>query len=313
MKTFVELQDEVLESMGDSDDQGSLRTIVKTRLQRAHQKLLTGSQWDFMLWPLQEQISVVVDQKVYNLHPEFFQPLYFYDTTEKEFLEVVPVKQTVEVGEDVGSSGLVSYPQRVQINTISNVAAQPAAAGVVTVTTTGGTESASNSVVIRGIVNSEVREETLSSATSWSTLTGSLSFSHIIGITKVGATWSRTIDVTVGATTILSLLSDQWGKQYQQVEFFQFPQATNTIYYRFYRRPRPLSRDNDVTDCPQEFDELLVIDAKLNMTGYSKLDGNETQQLKEDRKELWEQLVQTYTQSRALNSRARYVTLIPRT
>ena len=311
MKTYKQLQDEVLESMGDAQDEGTLRSLVKTHLQRVHQKVLTQDQWDFMLWPRTESFTTTINQKTYNLHPEFFQPLYFFDTVGKEYLEVVPVKQTVEVGEDI-YEGTAEVPDRIQINSIVGVQGQPTTAAVVTVTTTGGVESATNSLVVRGIVDDMVQEETLSSASSWSTISGSLAFSHIISITKVGNSWSRKITVTCDSTTVLVLLASEWAKQYQQVEFFVNPSSASAIYYRFYRKPRTLTLDNDATEVPSEFDDLLVLRAKLKMTGFSRADANEINEWRETESELMNQLRQTYQQSRALNSRPRYVTYVQR-
>jgi hypothetical protein len=310
VKTYKQIQDEVLESMGDAEDQGTLRSIAKKHIQNYHFNLLSKEQWDFMLWPKTEQITVVVDQKTYTLHPEFFQPLYFLDTTMKQYLEVVPVKQTVETGEDTQQTS--SYPDRIQINAISNVQQQPSAAAVITVTTTGGNESSGNSIIVRGIVSGEVREETLSSGSSWSTLTSSLSFEHILSITKVGSSWSRKITITSGSTTVLTLQADEYAKQFQQVEFFLAPQTSNTINYRFYRKPRPIIRDNDVSDLPEGFEELLVLHTKLRMVGFSRATPDEIGMWRETHKELLEQLRQTYQMSRALNSRPRYVTLVER-
>ena len=51
MKTFKDLQDEVLNWMADGADTGLLRDLVKSNLNRVHTRLLTSTQWNFMLWP----------------------------------------------------------------------------------------------------------------------------------------------------------------------------------------------------------------------------------------------------------------------
>ncbi len=311
MKTFKQLQNEVLATIGDQDDVNVVRDLVKTRLKDAHTTLLTEEQWDFMLYPHSSQLSVVAEQKNYNLHPQFFQPLYFWDANNKQYLEVVPPKQFVEVGEDLHGDS-INEPDRVSITTIQGIQNQPISAGVVVVTTTGGTESAANSLVVRGIVDGMEREETLSSGSAWSTLTGSLSFSHIDRVTKVGESWSRSITVTVGATTVISLLAAEFGKQFQQLEFLVTPATTNTINYRFYRKPFTLNYDNDMPDCPSEFDEILKLKTKLAMVGFSRPSPEELEEWKDNLKEKMKSVRQTYQQARALNSRARYVTYIPR-
>lgn len=311
MKTFKNIQDEVLRWMADANDDGDLRTLVKDGVKASHTRLLTQTQWDFMLWPRTETISVTASNKYYSLHPLFFSPLFFYNPTTDEYLEDVAMKGLLESEAD-WQDGEESEPARFSLTGVARVLNQPAAAGAVTVATTGGSESSSNSVVIRGIVDGEEREETLSSGSAWSSLSGSLSFSQILDITKVGTTWTRTITVTVGSTTILSLLSTEFGKQYRQFELLLSPTTSATILYRFYQRPRTLSRDNDIPQVPVEFEDILVYDTLLNMQGYARHTPDELGLFQTRHNELMKGLIDNYKLTRSLGARPTFVRYLPR-
>jgi hypothetical protein len=111
MKTFKNLQDEVLDWMADGDDVGDLRALVASGINRAHTRLLTQTQWDFMLWPRTETISVTSGEKYYSLHPLFFSPLFFYNPTTDEYLEELSVKSLMEAEED-WQDGTIAEPDR---------------------------------------------------------------------------------------------------------------------------------------------------------------------------------------------------------
>lgn len=311
MKTYKQLQDDVLSWMADAEDDGLMRDLVKLALNASHKKILTSMPWDFMLWPEIETLSVSASERFYTLHPLYHRPLFFFNTTTKEYLEEVPQSQIIEA-QTPWYDGEQSDPERFSITTLNHVANQPATAATVSVATTGGTESSSNSVVVTGIVSGEVREETLSSGSAWSSLTGSLSFSKIISITKVGATWTRTITVSCGATTILSLLSTEFGKQYRQLELLSTPTNSASILYRFYATPRTLTRDNDIPQVPAEFSDLLVLDTLTKMQGYTRATGDEMVLWKSTFDELLADMRAAYQTARAIGARPKFIMTLPR-
>jgi hypothetical protein len=166
--------------------------------------------------------------------------------------------------------------------------------------------------VVRGIVSGTEREETLSDGSAWSTLTGTLSFDKILDITKVGATWTRTITITVGATTILTLLASEFGRQYRQLELTKSPTTTASILYRFFQRPRTLSRDNDIPQLPQEFSEILVYDTLLKLQGYARHTPDELFLFQQRQDELHKGLLDNYKATRPIGARPTFIKYIPR-
>ena len=310
-RPYKALVEEVLAWMSDEEDEGLLRRLVKSAISRAHLRALLKQQYEFMLWPRVETLDIVAGQKHYILHPMYQQGLYFYNPTTDEYMEEVSQKQLLESEED-WQDGEADEPLRFSLTSLNNVSAQPAAAGVVVVTTTGGTEAATNGIIVAGMVGNDYREETLSSAIAWSTLTGSLSFDRILNITKVGEEWTRTIAVTVGATTIITLLSGQYGKQFRQLELLTNPSRAATIQYRFYQKPLSLVRDLDIPQIPEEFSEILVLDALLKMQGFSRATGDEIAMWRAQHKELMDTMTTTYSAPRTLGNRPRFVNYIPR-
>lgn len=311
MRTFKDLQDVVLDWMADSGNTGLLKDLVSDAINRAHQNVLNDDRYDFMLWPRTETIAVTAGTKTYALHPRFGHPLFFYNPTTDEYLEEISPRGLLESGED-WQDGQVAEPERFMLTGVQKLLTQPTAAGVVTVTTTGGTESSGSSLIVTGIANGAVVTETLASGSSWSTLTGSQSFDVIEDITKVGTAWTRTITVTCNSQTILSLGAADYGVQYRTFELLADPTQSATIQYRFYRQPRQLVEDNDIPDLPSGFDDILVYGALIAMHGYTRATDAELAWWDKQQKQLIATLQETYRSTRSMGGRPTFVRYIPR-
>lgn len=312
MRTFKQLQDAALQWMADSNDTGLMRDLVSNAIQEHHQQLLHEDRYDFMLWPKNETLAVVAGTSVYALHPQFDQPLYLYNPDANEYLEEIPAKSLLESGAD-WQDGTPTKPDRFMLAGIAKVATQPTAAGTVTVTTTGGTEAAVNSVIVSGVTSAgDYVEETLSSTNAWSTLTSTNTFATILDITKVGASWARTITVTCNSQTILTLAAATFGQQFRMLEIIGTPQAAINLLYRFYRKPRALVNDNDIPDLPEAYDDILVLRALLSMVGYSRATADEQAHWRARLTMLEQGLKMTYQQSRSLGGRPTFTRYIPR-
>jgi len=311
MRTYKELQDAVLQWMADSGDTGLLRTLVKDALNRAHQNLLNDDRYDFLLWPRTETLSVTAGQKVYALHPELSQLLFVYNPTTGEYLEEVAPKGLMESEAD-WNDGTTDQPDRFMLTGLSKVLTQPSAASVVTATTTGGTESSANSLLITGISNGVIVTETLTSGSSWASLTGSQSFDVITDITKLGATWSRTVTLTANGQTLLVLGATSYGQQYRMCELVEAPTTATSLLYRFYRRPRQLVYDNDIPDVPAGFGDILVYTALIAMQGYTRATSTELDFWAAQIRKLTDTLQMTFRAARTMGGRPTYTRYIPR-
>jgi len=310
MRPFKQLQDAVLQWVADGGDTGLLRTLVKDGLNRTHQNLLNDDRYDFMLWPRNETLSVVANQKVYALHPRFQQPLYFYNPDTDIYLEEIPPKGLMESQAD-WNDGDTDEVDRFMLTGISKVIAQPATAATVTVTS-AGTASANQSVIITGVSSGVPVSETLSSGSSWTTLTSTNTFEVIEDVTKVGTGWSHTLTITCGATTVLTLPATESGIQYRMLELVENPTSAQSILYRFYKEPRQLVNDNDVPDLPGQFDDILVYQTLLAMVGYTRATPDEQQLWQAQIRRLTDVLQMTYRSSRTMGGRPTYTRYIPR-
>jgi len=310
MRTFKQLQDATLQWMADGGDTGLLRTLVKDGLNRTHQNLLNDDRYDFMLWPRNETLSVTANKTVYPLHPRFQHPLYFYNPDTNIYLEEIPPKGLMESQAD-WNDGTTDEVDRFMLTGIAKVTAQPTTAAPVVITM-GGAQASSLSVTITGISSGVPVTETLTSGTTWTTLTTTNSYEVIEDITKNGIGWTQTLTATCGGTTITVLPASTYGVQYRLLELVETPTTAQTILYRFYRHPRELVLDNDVPDLPGDFDDILVYQTLLAMAGYTRATPDEQQLWGAQVRKLTDVLQMTYRSSRSMGGRPTYTRFIPR-
>jgi hypothetical protein len=310
-KTFKQLQDSVLEWMADENDTGLMRTLVKQSLDKSQRRLLSSEQLDFMLSPLMT-LNVTVGRTSYALPENFLSMLFVRQSGEDPtYLEEIPPKALLEAEDGFTSSeGQLS---RFRIVAINGVQRQPTVAGVVVVTPSGGNEAAANGVVIQGLDSTgQWVEETLSSGSTWASLTSTTSFQSISNIIKTGATWTRTITVTSGSVTLLTLAANEWVKQYQQLELVQTPTTTHTLQYQYYVKPIDLVYDYQLPQVPDAYRDVLEYDALLLLPGFTRATAEEMESWQRQSQQLHLGLKQNYQQSRSLGARARRIRMIER-
>lgn len=312
MRTFKELQDDVLQWTSDVNDTGTMRNITKDAIKRAHQNLLTEQMYDFMLWPKQETLAIVAGRREYVLHPLYMQGLWFYNTTANSWMEEVPArgtKETVNNPHDAAAGEVAQF----MLTSVVPVQKHVTAGSALTITASGS-ELAANSVTVMGIDSNGVyKEETAFSLSPWTVISTTTTWNMITGITKNGASWTYTITITDSSgDTILQLTSGERGKQFRQFELVGEPAAAATVIYRFYQKPRVLEEDYDTVQVPEEFDQILVYKALLNLAGYTRATKDEQMLWNMECNKLEFNLKSTYTQSRTLGGRPHYVRYVER-
>lgn len=310
-KTFKQLQDNVLAWMADENDAGLMRDLVKQALDKSQRRLLTSEQLDFMLSPLMT-LSVTAGRKSYAL-PENFLSMLFVRTSgeDPQYLEEIPPKSLLEA-ED-GFTTNEGQLTRFKIVEITGVQRQPSTSGVVVVTPSGGNEAAANGIVIQGLDSTgQWVEETLSSGSTWASLTSTTSFQSVANIIKTGTTWTRTIVVTSGSVTLLTLTASEWVKQYQQIELVQTPTSSHTLYYQYFVKPIDLVYDYQLPQVPEAYRDVLEYDALLLLPGFTRATGEELDVWQKQSQQLHLGLKQNYQQSRSLGARARRIRMIER-
>lgn len=305
MKTFKQMQDNVLAWMADSNDT-TMRALVKQALNQAQTQVLTAEQFDFLL--ASGSLSVVSGQQAYVLPDNWQQGLWIRNQTTREYLEEIPAKTIIEA-EDGWPSTDDGNVDRFSLMSVATVKAQPSSASVITVTPSGGSEAAANGIVVQGLdASGNWIEEVLSSGSPWASLSTTTAFKRVDNIIKTGSTWTRTITATAGSTTLLALLAAEFAKQYQVLELVKIPTTSATLEYQYYVKPIGLVYDNQASQIPSPFEDILEYDALIKMQGYTRATDIEVQQWMAASGQLKQQMAQTYQQARTLNARLRRVT-----
>lgn len=308
MRTFAQLRTEILQWLDESAATSASSSYLNVgyALKQAHTIRLTEDNWKFMLWPRWESFTTVAGQSAYSLHQEFLRPYVFRNTTRNVSLTETPSRNIEQAGIDMIQD---TNTDRFQLWGRSPVLAQPTSASVVTIVSSSASDTgAAKAITILGDTASGVTSESIT-PTGTTPAAGTTSFTQILGVTK-GAAWTGTMTMTSNsaAVTNLSLFPSEYGRSYQQLQYLGTPASGETVQYRFYRKPKELTNDNDLTDIPPPFERVLVFDALLLMGAYdNRLDGGRMRLWTDMRNELDFQLRQSQLEGQSLGSEGRYI------
>jgi len=305
VETLKTLRDEVLTWIDEGGDTGTTKTNVDNALKQAHDQRVTQSAWTFMLYP-KKTFTLVANQQFYSLDQQFQRPLYFYNQTTRQFLQQVPSRQFNDEN--------INWIDGQNSNTftlwgVSPVIAQPTAASVVTISSTSAGDTGSvYAVTVRGETTDGVETETIN-PNGTTPAAGSTSFITILNVT-LSAAWAGKLTMTSNsaATTNLTLVAGEWGRQYQQLRLLYLPGGGGVIEYEFYSKPSPFSNDNDVPDIPDPYAKILVWDALMLMAAYDNQAERGKLLIWGDNQTRMDNALRTaYIDPQSINSRARYV------
>lgn len=304
--TFKEIRDQVLGWLDETGSQGTMLTNVNNAINEAHRRRLTAEKWPFMLWDSPELVTMVDGQQTYPLHFLFNQPFYFFNRTKKVYLREVSARQLHPSGARWNTD---QDTQRFVLWGRTSVANQPAASSTVSIVSTSASDNtAAKAIVICGITASGVEEESMTPS-GLTPVESSRSFTKILSVTK-SAAWAGTLTVTsdAGAVTNLVLLPTEYGRSYQQLFLLGAPTAGDVIEYRFYRIPKQLVNDNDVTNIPPGHEQLLVWDTLLVIGAYdSRLDSARKAEWSDRQKDALKALREATLEIQPIAAEAQYV------
>jgi hypothetical protein len=308
MRTFKDLQDSVLSWVAETGDTDKMLTLTKDAINQAQRAFLAREQYDFMLSPTAETISVEAGRKHYPLNALFGSMLYVYNPVTDDWMEEISAKGLLEHGEnpyDATQSQLKHY----MLTSVWPVKRQPTTTGLVTISTGGSPEAAANSVIIKGLNNSgEYVEETLSSGSTWIELESTNSFTTITDVVKSYTSWTYQISLVDTADVVLLVLpATEYAKQYRQLEFIKAPETAQDIVYRYYMKTKKMVENYDSCHVPEEFDQILVYRALIEMQGYVRPTESELNYWIKQADKLEHQCSMAYTQTRSLGGRPSYV------
>lgn len=264
--TLGSIRTEVLNWLDETSNTTETYNNVTNAIKRAHTKRCTEAPWSFMLWPQVETFSLVANQRRYPIHNEFYRPLYMFNKATKEYLIETPWRQMESSGVRWNTD---TTGNRYIFSGYSPVATQPTAATNLSIVSTSGSDSgASFGVIIRGISSTSNAIITETINPSGTTPVGSAAqFSLIMSVEKIVA-WSGTLTLSGTGGTFLTLAPSELSRSYPLLETLWLPTTTDSIEYRFYRKPRVLSNASDTPDIPEPFSQILVWDALISMAAY---------------------------------------------
>lgn len=304
IRTFKNLQDDVLNWLDEAGDTDTTLTLAKQAINTAHKKRVTQEKWPFMLWNKPQTFTTVSGQQSYALHQEFSRPSYFWNRNLVEPLTQYDNDQLLVSGLDWNND--TDSARRFLMRSPTMVQNQPTSASVLAVSSSSGSDTAAT-VTVTGETTSGIESETITAGTS-----SSKQFSYITKIRKDGV-WVGTMTITsnAAAVTVLSLLPAEFGRSYPQLFLTAQPPAGEVVEYMFYRAASRLVDDNDIPDIPGEFAELTVWDTLLDFAAYNQYDAGVVS-LWARRQQETLQLLQQTTDAKASGFQPDYINYIPR-
>lgn len=305
--TFADLQNEVLANLDETGSTSTPLTLAKNFINQAHQMRLSMQPWKFMEWDSAELLTCTIGQRVYPLHQEFWRPIYFFDRATKSYLVETPNRALASTdarwNDDTGSAIFF------RLTAQSCVAAQPTSSSVMTIVSSSAADTTSaKAIIVRGVTTNGVTTETIT-PNGTTPVAGATAFTKILNITK-SAAWAGNLTITSngGAVNNLTLFPTEYGRQYQQIELLEAPDAADVIEYKFIRKPTPLVNDNDIPDLPAPHSHILVYDALILFAGYlTDVSPKSIQAWTDMQRKMEIQLAQTYLEGQSLETHPRYV------
>lgn len=261
MLTLKDLKTQTLSLLDQAGDLGSGNVgdvNVTNAIAMAHERRLMKDRWSFMLWPDPITLNFVTGVRNYTLHPRMGQLTEFWNTTAGEIMKDTPSRSRYKGGNlfqgiAAGTQGDRFHFEMVQE---SPVKLPFSSAGPFQVTSGGCTiyyvDTNGNDVVDVLTTNQ------FTSATP----------KTVYGITKTDNTQLVTI-VDNASLVIANLPAGTAGATYPQIHLFGDGATGEVGTYRFYRRARTLSADNDIPEIPYPFSRVLVYDALLEIATYN--------------------------------------------
>lgn len=301
-QTFLELQQQVLRNLDEASDTGTTRDVVKDTLNLMHQQRCTEHLWPFMLWGRTETVTTVAGQRSYSLHQEFERPLFVRNQSRNVLLREVP-NANIHDGAltDLSDGNAYSF----SLWGVQPVANQPVTATQLRINSTDDTDTGSTKkVTIRGVLSDgDMVTETLTADGTDYVTTTETTYVELISVSKSTPWNGKMVLQEVDGTTLLQLRSNESARYYRQLHLLEIPRATETIKYRFYRKPVVMVNDHDVPDLPSPHGRILVWDTLVHMASYNKIGNAERINIwREQREKAEEALYTSYKDAQTLHS-----------
>lgn len=306
METLRSLREQVLDWLDESGDTGTTKKLVDHAINKSHANRLTMVQWPFMKYG-RGNLTLVPGKVEYALHQEFLRPYYFRNISKGGiYLVEVPQRELSQVGIDWTKD---QDGRHFEWGGRWQVERQPAAASVLTIVSSStGDVGTTKKITVMGETPDGITSEDIS-PNGQNPVAGLVQFTKILGITKASA-WAGTLTITAdaGATTVLKLFGNEFGRNYQVIRLLFTPTTADVVEYDFFRKPRKLSLDYDSPDTPYPYSLIHVWDALLDISAYDgRIDGGRKALWERNQGELEIQMRNEFLEGRTIAARTRRV------
>jgi hypothetical protein len=284
LRTFKDLKTlalTYLDQAGDINTGNQGDVLVGNAIAMQQNKRLTSQRWNFMLWGNPVVLTFQTGVRNYTLHPLAGMVTEFQNVTGGQIMNETPSRARYKIG---------VQDDRFHFEFVQESPVQlPFTSGLLTIV--------GNATISYVDVNGNPVTESIANGTT------SAQVDTVVAVTKNDSTALQVTDAV--GKTILSLSASQFSLSYPQIRLMADGVTGEHATYRFYRRPRYLSLDNDIPEIPYPFSHILVYDALLELYTYN--DATPPQWWVKQQSD-WElQLNQAYQEGEAEGSEVRTV------
>lgn len=308
--TLKDLRDQCLRYVDEDGDTGTTKTLFTNLLNQANQNRAMEFASMFLVWDVPATFDTEVGRQVYPLHEEFTRPLYFFNRTNKSYLNEVPERQLGPEGDRWNDAS--GSARRFCLWGRTQVKRQPTSASIITIVSsdaadTGGADALD--LMIRGETSDGSIKAEVLAPSGLTPVNSSNIYVKIMQVSKAGP-WTGTMTMTSNSGAVTNLVLDycDLGKMYQQLFLMESPTAVETIEYRFYRNPIKMTNDYDQSDIPYPFTQLLVWDALIMFAGYNtEISSAAIMSWKEMQSRMEIAMANAFMEGQSLEARVRFI------
>lgn len=198
--------------------------------------------------------SSVASTRRYYLETDILRVLSVYDTTNDRELTRRPDSYLDRADPDRSETGT---PYSYALGPMTEYRGEMTSTTTVTVVSSNASDSSTKKVRILGI-SGGVEDTELISLSGTTNVNSTKTWSSVFGIRKSDVTTGAvTVTQTGGAITLSVIAPAKKVTQYQALDLFNIPNATNNYRAKFYRVPRRMVNDQDVPEMPEVFERVI--------------------------------------------------------
>ena len=219
-------------------------------VQRAVDRIWNAKQWSFKMRDY--SFATVAGQSSYPLFPDCGE---IYTLKSSQHPYNIPIIGFTTFNKYVPDQTESGAPYIGVLTEQNGIMAQPATAGVVSISSTSASDT-TQKVVAKGVVGGAyVAVEELSLAGT-APVSGSVSFSELLSVSKSDTT-AGVVTATIGATTVAKLWPGQKTSHTRHLKLYPTPDAAYTITASYFSAPCRMTNAYEDTLIPARWDYVV--------------------------------------------------------